>query len=351
MPQLVNGDFSSEAKKKGATIDVQIPSALVAQDVTPGPTPSTPQDSAPTTVPVPLDNWKKVNFFLTDKELGEIDARAGFIPMQVSEAIKALANAINVSIFANYKDFYGYVPAASAGSAMATDSDPRNVRKLLNQQLCPLEDRRFVLDFGAEANALGLASFRDASQSTDNGPIIKGRIGEKYGFLFFADDHVPTHTAGGGSGYLVNNGSGLAVGAKTAAVDTGTGTLVVGDIITFAGHSQTYVITTAHAGGAGTIAFEPGLVATVADNAAITKVGTHVVNLAFHRDAIAFAMRPLADLEISGLGNVIQTVQDPVSGLVLRLEISRQNKQTVWEFDALWGSKVVRRELGARLGG
>ena len=76
-----------------------------------------------------------------------------------------------------------------------------------------------------------------------------------------------------------------------------------------------------------------------------------VRNLVFHRDAIAFANRPLMDSTAGvDLGNFM-SMQDPVSGLVMRLEVSRQYKQTVWEFDILWGNALVRPELAAIMAG
>ena len=78
----------------------------------------------------------------------------------------------------------------------------------------------------------------------------------------------------------------------------------------------------------------------------------HVVNLAFHRDAFALAMRLLTagTLDLS-LGNQIVSMTDETTGLLLRLEVSRQYKQTVWEFDVLWGTKLVRPELACRIAG
>lgn len=350
MPRLVNSDYSVDAAKKGSTIDIQIPSALAATDVTPGPF-LAPSDSTPTVVQVPLNNWKRVAFNLSDKDLKEINANEAFIPMQMSEAMKALGNAVNTSIFDAYKSVYGFTGTAATTPFASNYDAALDVRKILADQLCPKGDRRFVVDNTAEVNLLKLAPFRDASQSADARVIAEGEIGRKLGFDWFADDGVPLHTAGTGSGYLVNNASGLAIGAKSAAVDTGTGTLVVGDIITFAGHTQTYVITTAHAGGAGTIAFEPGLVAYVADNAAITKVATHRVNLAFHRDAIAFANRSMMS-ELDSLSpNPMWTVQDPKTGLVFRAELVRQSKMWAWDFDILYGAGIARRELACRLAG
>jgi hypothetical protein len=77
---------------------------------------------------------------------------------------------------------------------------------------------------------------------------------------------------------------------------------------------------------------------------------TYPQSLAFHRDCFAFASRPLID-ETDGLGNIITSAVDPVSGLALRLEVSREHKRTRWSFDLLWGSQCVRPELGCRLWG
>lgn len=43
------------------------------------------------------------------------------------------------------------------------------------------------------------------------------------------------------------------------------------------------------------------------------------------------------------------SMQDPQTGIVLRLEVSRQHKQIVWEFDILYGARLVRPELAVRI--
>jgi hypothetical protein len=45
------------------------------------------------------------------------------------------------------------------------------------------------------------------------------------------------------------------------------------------------------------------------------------------------------------------TMVDPLTGLPLRLEIRRQHKQTVWEFDVLYGVKLIRAALASRIAG
>ncbi len=380
MPRLVNSDYSRDAARKGATIDIPIPTAVGIIDVTPGPTPPAPTDTTPDLVQVQLNNWKQNEpFFLTDKELTEIDANEHFVPGQMDEAVKALANTVNESIFARFKDVdqgvFGVFGAAGV-TPFSTVSDATGARKILNQQLCPKTDRRGVLNFDAGAAALDLSPFSDAEKIGDSGVKIQGEIGRKYGIDWVEDDAVPTHIAGtiidGGSlrTCAVNNGPGYAVGVSAINVDEGAattavGTITRGDIISFAGHSQTYCVIDNTSSGqfaapdytfsgnaiAG-LTFFPALVASVADDELCTVEPTHVVNLVFHRDAFAYATRPLLDATrmMTNRRNML-SMTDPVTGLNLRLEMVEEHKQTAWEFDILWGDKLVRPELAVRLFG
>lgn len=354
MPRLVNLDYSNESAQKGDTIDVPIPSSLTVSDTVPSNVLEAPADSAPTKVQISLNNWKKVNFHLTDKQLVEIDKNEHFIPMQMSEAVRALSNQINLTVLQEFKGVYGFVGTAGTTPFGSNVTDATNARKVLNQQLCPRDNRRMVLDFDAEANALALAEFQRVNESGDIGVKREGEIGRKFGFDIFTDDQVVTHTAGGSGTPLVNGA--LAVGDTSVAIDgmSGTSGFVVGDVVTFAGHAQTYAITVAPtaSSGAQTVTVSPAIKAIVADNASVTKKASHTVNLAFHRDAFALAMRPLTS-ETAGdaYGNNIVSMTDPVTGLSMRLEVYRQYKQVVYELDALWGVKLIRPEYAVRIAG
>lgn len=72
------------------------------------------------------------------------------------------------------------------------------------------------------------------------------------------------------AGYLVNHGGGYGIGVTSIVVDTGTGAMYAGNVITFAGHATEYIIAADYAGGAGTLTVMLGLTASVADNEAIT---------------------------------------------------------------------------------
>jgi len=166
------------------------------------------------------------------------------------------------------------------------------------------------------------------------------------------DQNAPTHTNGTQNGAYTVNGV-AALGAKTLTLQVGAGTALIGDIFTIAGDTQPYVVTANCAGGAVPILFSPGLKIATAGGEAITFVGAasgvfdH--DLAFHRDAFAFVSRPLADED--GLGNIIESVIDPVSGIALRLEVSREHKRTRYSFDILYGFATVRQEMAVRIFG
>lgn len=354
--RLVNGDYSAEAKEKGETIDVPIPTAAAATDVTPAATAPALVDSAPTKVPIALSNWKEVRFHLSDKDMTAIDQNAHFLPMAVSEAIRALANAINLSVLQKYKSVYGYAGTAGATPFASTAAAAIDARKVLNRQLCPRENRRGILNFDAEANALALASFADASQSADRNVKIEGEIGRKYGIDWFTDDQVLTHTAGTiTTGLIAKAATAVAVGATsftaTTAASTGACALLAGDVIAIG--SDTYTLsasaTQASAATDVTLHLNNPIRTALTGSEAITVKASHVVNLAFHRDAFALAMRTLAKSNVNPENQSV--LQDPKTGLSLRLEVSRGHKVDVWSLDALWGVECVRPELACRIAG
>ena len=291
MPRLVNSDYSNLAAQQGASIDVPIPSAIKAQAVTPGATSQDTGDISPVSATIKLDRWMEAPFYLTDKDL--MEANRGVIPMQASEAVKAIANDVNATLLGLGRKFYGMVGTPGT-TPFSTVVDATNARKVLNRQLAPVNDRRIVLDPDAEAAAQ----------------------------------------------------------VVSLAKATNVASLKEGDILTIAGDAQTYVVTEAVSLAVGNTAVKiyPGLARPTTGSEAVTVSGSHVMNLAFHRDAIAFATRPLMD-SANGLGNLIQSAVDPVSGLSLRLEVSREHKRTRFSYDILYGADVVRRELGCRIAG
>lgn len=352
MPRLVSGDYGSMGAQRGSVIDVPVANNFVATDVAPAVTPGSAQDSTPTLVQIPLNQWKESAFFLTDKERLEIAEGESNMPMSVSGTVRALANAMDGHIHNQYVDVYGYVGVAGT-TPFSTISDVVNARATLNRQLAPMESRRLVINPDAEANALQIPALSDLEKTGDQAVKIQGQLGRKFGFDFFQTTNVVRHTAGTAGSITV--ASTTAAGATTIGlIGSIGGTLVVGDIFSIAGNTQTYVVTAAAtlSGTQAAVSIQPPLVAIASSGSDVARRASHVVNLAFNRDAFAFVNRPLAGVTNGAeLGSMISQLTDPVSGLTMRMEVTRQHRQDRFAMDVLYGAKTIRPQFACRVAG
>lgn len=291
---------------------------------------------------------------LTDKEGREI--AAGGNAGQVTEHIKGLMEELNAYVLGLYPAFYGAVGTAGQTPLASDLTTVTAARKLLNIQRAPSMDRRVVLNPDAMANALGLRAVQDASfRRAGEDTATSGMVGSLLGFDWSEDQQVPTHVRNAlGAGALTVNGVNAA-GATSISIAKGAGanwSAKRGDIFTIAGFDQQYVITAnttvTHTANTA-VPISPPLQLATAGGEGITTVDTHDVNLAFHRDAIALATRPIAPADGFTGGNEFRQAVDPRTGLAISLEVSRQHARTAYTWRMLYGATVIRPELGVRI--
>lgn len=364
LPMLVNQEYSLAPKQKGQTIDVPVSKRSATYPISPSNVDKAASNTTIEYIPVTLDQWVGADFHLTDAERTRITKEDHFLPLTVQEKIRALANDVNAHVLSKYWKIYGYVgTAGQTPFSNATDrtaaKDGTQLAAKLDAQLAPRIGRVALINTDAEAEALALPYFAHAEKAGDTNVIELAKLGQKFGLSWFVESAIGSHTAGSpGAGVQID-------GAHTAAPNELTSTLKIktmtattgdfhqGDVFTIAGHTQTYtVLELATADGSGKVAalsVAPGLKVNLAGDELITLKASHVVNLGFTRECFALVTAPF---ESDSMGNAdIASMRDPVTGLVLRLEVKRQYKQTKWEFDILFGSACVRPEFGVRLAG
>jgi len=362
MPRLVNMSYSAESAQKGDVVEIMLPGTVSVEDVTPGKAQAAPPDKEVKTHSLKLNRWKKVAFGLTDKELLQIDADQHFIPHCMQEAIDALAEEVNRSFFEDTFRCHQIIgsPNLELFSEESTNRLNDNYkstpvikgRQQLNKNKAPKSGRFVVLSYEDEARALRLSEIADAQRTSDTAVPIEGEIGRKYGMQWYSTDqvynHEPQHSTYLRLAESASKGDSVVTFTKLKS-----GGLKPGDIIID--------------GNKKVICSIEEIQQKISDNNARVKLAMplsqdvatqdnlyvgvrHNNGILFHRDAFAFANRPLAAAtQDYGLGNRILSVTDPESGLSLRLEISRQYKQTVWEFDILWGVAMIQPDLIVRL--
>jgi len=351
-PRLVNSRHSQGPGQHFKTVDIPVPQAQTAGAVTSAITVPANTDHTTSTVQVVLDQWYSTRFHLDDQQQTQIDAGATFVPAQLGEAIKAVGNQIDTSLLTK-GSLVGYSAGTAGTTPFASESTfnsnyTAGARKILNDNLAPSSDRFVVMDADAEGNLVSLAKFTDADRVGDTMGIREGEIGRKLGSTWFLNQNVVTHTSSGSTGNLINDAA-HAVGATDLDIDGGTGTIIVGDLITIAGDTQTYSVTSVTGSAPATnVGIFPASKVALADDAAVTVVASRDVNLAFHRDAFALAFASFAPVD-PALGVVATSITDPVTGVTMRLQVRREYMQTTWEVDALWGVKDVRPELACQI--
>ena len=150
----------------------------------------------------------------------------------------------------------------------------------------------------------------------------KGQLFDLHGLAIRESAQIVSLTVGTGASATTNN-AGYAIGATTITLaSAGTGTIVAGDVITFAGDTNKYVVKTGDSdvSNGGTIVLAaPGLrKAIAASTTAITVVASSAMQMAFHRSALVLLNRAIPagnrDMAVDRM-----QVADPATGLMFEI--------------------------------
>jgi len=149
------------------------------------------------------------------------------------------------------------------------------------------------------------------------------------------------------------NTAGYAKGATTITLaSAGTGTIIAGDFISFAGDSRKYRVVTGDAdvsGGGTVVIAAPGLMQAIpAVATAITVArpvsGGAAVNVAFPASAMQFAARAPALPQEGDLALDRMLLTDPRSGMTFEVALYPGYRKIRAEVVAAWGYKAAKKE-------
>lgn len=358
LPLLANHNNDLTPGAKGTTVTLQIPSAIAATDVTPGHVAPDSGALAPTSVSLEVDFWKEAAFTLTDSDLMKVSA--GIIPLQADEAIKAISNALESYLWAKFAGVpyqngtAGTTPfALSAATGMNDMTAYIAARAALNGRDVPDDPRFAVINSDAAGNLLNGRQFVDAAWAATDLGITKGIIGTKLGANWVESNRVLSNVSTAlTAGALTVNGVNAAGSATVSlAKATNAAPLKAGNTITIAtgpaaGIYRVTADTTLIVGNT-SVPVTPVLRGATAGAEVVTLLATAMQNVLFHRDALGFVTRPLGESTPPGGEKlaVFDTIVDPISGLILRLELTREYKQWRWAYDVLAGGALVRPDL------
>jgi hypothetical protein len=363
----IHRDYDDSYAKSGAKIGdslrIRLPNEYTVRS---GATLSA-QDVTEQQVTLQVSTQKGVDVNFTSAELTlDID---DFSDRILEPAMSVLAANIEADAFNMLKDVYNHVDNLTSA---ITFNDLMVGRKRLVDSLAPNNNRCAILNTQDNVDLVdALKGLFHDSQGIKK-QYREGMMGRTGGFDFYENTILPAHTTGtaaASTGYLVN---GATQTGATLTVDTGTNTLLKGDIITIAGvnrvHPETkadtgqlqpFVVTSDSGASATSLAISPSITTSggtqnvsgsPADNAAITKIGAasdvYNASLVFQKEAFAFAT---ADLVMpSGVDFASRQVYDGISMRIVR-QYDITNDKFPCRIDVLYGYKTLRAQLAARI--
>lgn len=358
--------YAKSGAKIGDSLKIRLPNRYTVRD---GATLSA-QDTAESSVTLQVSTQKGVDVNFTTAELTlSLD---DFSKRILDPAMSVLAAKVEADAMSMYKNVYNQV--SDIGNA-ATFAKILAGSKALTDNLAPYTNR--VLNLNTQDNVDMVDALKGLFNAQDklSSNYRQGRLAGP--FAGFSDIYENTlwaaHTSGSDDGtgdYLTN--SATAQTGATLTVDTGTGTLKKGDVITIAGvnrvHPETKAdtgelqqfVVTADVSASGTsIGISPSIVASgatqnvtngAADNKAVTKVGgasaVYGISMAYHQDAFAFATADL--LMPNGVDFSAREVMDGLSLRIVR-QYDINNDKLPCRIDIIYGYQAIRPELACRL--
>lgn len=340
----INTAFDDRGVAKGDSVKVPVAPTRTASDFTPAATSSSGTDATASAVTVSITASKKVDWVLTGEQmlsLQNANSDKEWVRQMIAQGMRSLRNLAEAdaatAIVAGASRAYGTAGTTPFGSDVSALT---NVRKILQDNGAPLADLQFVGNSATGLNLRNLGIIQQANQAGSDQERRTGQLLRQFGFQMQESAGLAAHTAGTGASYVTSGST--AAGVTDIALVTGTGTVLAGDIVTFAADANNKYVVNTGVAAAGTISLgKPGARVTIATANAMTIGATYTPNLAFERSAVVGIMRPPI------FGDNPTTTKTLISdkyGMTYLLVQLAQYGQTSWELHLAWGFKVVQPE-------
>lgn len=282
---------------------------------------------------------------------GYLNSRAG----KISQAIRSIVNEVESDLAGLQSTFSrAYGTAGTTPFGTANDyTDASQVLKILKDNGAPQSDINLVIDTTAGANFIGKQSAVN-SAGTDS-MLRQGVLLDLAGMPLRESGQIETTGTNVITGTVTVTAL-EAVGQTTINMTTAGAsgvTALAGDIITFAGDTNKYVIASDVTIGASTtgdvVIAAPGLRLAVASTTAVSGVAESARNMAFARSALVLAARaPARPTEGDNASDVI-VVTDDRSGLSLEFSLYPGYRKVRYEVALAWGVKNIKPSHSALL--
>ena len=346
---------SANTAQVGQAIRVDVEPAGNVGNITPAMVVPDPTGQTSGFTDITITKSRAAEFGFNGEDQKGLNTGAGYGSVRankIAQAIRAVTNEVETDLCGLQSTFSrAHGAAGTTPFGTANDyTDASNALRILKDNGAPLQDNQLVINTAAGVNLLGKqANVADAGSDSI---LRQGVLLDINGMPIRESAQVNTVAAVGTSANAVTT-AGHAVGSTSIVLKAaGTGTILAGDVITFAGDSNKYVVATGAGAvsGATIVLAAPGLrQALPAGDKAITIVAASARNMAFNRSAIVLAARAPARPQEGDMASDVIVITDPRSGLSMEFSMYKGYRKVRYEVGLAWGVKNIKPEHTALL--
>lgn len=360
----VTRNASAERAAVGEAVVYPITPALGTFNVTPAMTVPEPTDRVIANDTLTISKAIGVEFGWTGEEQKGLNNGPGYLTVQgdlFAQGLRTLTNSIEADLMTEAAGAAIAATGTAGVTPFATNvGDSAQVRKLLDDSGAPMTDRSLVIDTGAGAALRTLQNLTRVNEAGTSMTLRDGELLNLNGLSIKETGQPSVKTVFGTAASGTTNTAGYAKGATTITIaSAGTGTVIAGDFVSFAGDSRKYRVNTGDtdiSNGGTLVLAAPGLMqaipaAATAFTVARPSSGGAVVNVAFPRSAMQLVARAPA-LPQEG-DSAIERVMlvDPRSGLAFEVSLYAVYRKIRAEVTIAYGYKAVNaKHIVALLG-
>lgn len=334
---------------------------IAATDNVPSMTTPTPPDMAVGNDSMTISKSRSVRIGFTGEEVKGLNNGPGTLSIRgdaIAQALRTLTNEVEndlgTAAVAAASRAYGTPGTTPFASTLA---DSAQARKILDDNGAPMGPRSLIINTSTGANLRTLGQLTKANEVGDRMTVRDGELINLHGFAIKESNSLlRTVTKGTNNGSAATNNAGYAIGSTVITLGAaGTGNILAGDVITFAGDTNKYVVTVGDAdvSGGGTITIAaPGLRQAIPASATVITTGnTYAPNVAFSQNALRLVARLPAMPEEGDAAVERMVVTDPRSGLSFEFSIYLGFQMVAYFVGLAWGVKATKAEHIALLQG
>ena len=347
----VTRDATADRVAEGQSVRSFIaPKNSAAGDISPSMTAPIAADQTIGNVAITIQKQRFAPFSWTGEEEYAVDQGPGYLNIrqaQIAQAIRTLVNEMEKQVYDIAAPDVSRSTGTAAGNPFNTNlNELTELKKILDDNGAPATNRSLIIGTDDGAILRQKTQLTNVNQAGDNATLRDGELLNLFGFSVKESAQISSIADSGVTGTKINKAEGFAAGATELIIDSGSGAISAGDIVTIGNFNYGVAAATTTL----LTLNSPGLQEAVADNDTVTVVADSSRLLGFSQDAICLATRlPQAPQDgDQALGR--ETVTDPRSGISFEFVKWPGYDMNTYHVRASYGVSVISPEhVGAIL--